>query len=60
MQWVLGVGDLKLPGSLLDGGSDPNLEVMEASMKHRVRWLEHLLCASLPELPRSDLTRIHG
>lgn len=35
MQWVLGVGDLKLPGSLLDGpngGSDPNLEVMEASM----------------------------
>ena len=32
MQWVLGVGDLKLPGALLDGGGDPNLEVLEASL----------------------------
>eukprot|EP00435_Cladocopium_sp_Y103_P035729 s1670_g9.t1 len=31
MQWVLGVGDLRLPGALLDDGNDPNLEVLEAS-----------------------------
>ena len=31
MQWVLGVGDLRLPGSLLDGDTDPNLEVLEAA-----------------------------